>query len=159
MTSVDLFLSFEGRLDRARWLGAAFVLALAFCAAFLLAALIQGAGLIRPGGAATVMAVIGAVLAVPFAAIDWKRFQDLGQPGLFALAWPLASLLDQGWERLGPGFPPAVEHSLGMLIFGARLILVVWYVTSLAGRSGEAGTNRYGADPLGPPLTAPAAGA
>lgn len=159
MTSTDLFLSFEGRLDRARWLGAAFMLVMASCAMHLLAGLAQGLDLLRPGGTATWLAVVGAILTVPFAAIDWKRFHDLGQPGLFALAWPLAALLDQAWERLGPGFAPGTQHALAMLVLGTRLIIFVWYVTSLAGRAGEPGANRYGADPLAPPLTAPVAGA
>jgi uncharacterized membrane protein YhaH (DUF805 family) len=147
--SADLFLSFEGRLDRARWRGAASLFVVANLATFGLTWWLTAHGFLSPAGRDQARIFVQIFTLVPWLAIDWKRFQDRGQPGRLALICPGLYVASRLCERpLIAAHAPAngvIEALLSWAQFGVAL----WLIYALAIASGTEGPNAYGPDPRG----------
>ena len=89
-------------------------------------------------------------LLVPWFALDWKRFHDLGVSGRWAMICPsliiLARILE--WPSVEARISPA-HAALGSAVAWAQLAVALWLAYALAGRAGQEGPNAYGADPRG----------
>lgn len=146
----EVFLSFEGRLDRDRWLLAAGVLLLANVAAFSLSWWLEGRGAIGAGARDTIRACVAVFTMVPWAAIDWKRMHDIDQPGRLALVCPALFVAARIWElpavaALVPGMHGTVEELIAWAQFFLALFLAYAYIFI----TGTPGPNRFGEDPRG----------
>ena len=151
MRSADVFLSLEGRLDRERWLGAAALFVTLTVATYAATWALARQGLIGPGAREAIRAFVGVFLLVPWLTLDWKRFQDLGLSGRWALLCPGLLVAARLWDwpalaaRVGPSRHEAVASALAW----AQLAVAAALVYPLALRAGTAGPNRYGPDPRG----------
>src|SRR3954451_21377150 len=97
--SGDIFLSFAGRLDRERWLGAAALFAAIVIATFAATWLLTSSGWISLASRDGLRAFVQVTLLVPWLTLDWKRFQDLGHSGAWAVICPSLIVLSRLWER------------------------------------------------------------
>ena len=84
MRAADIFLSFEGRLDRERWLGAAALFVTLVLATYAATWLLARNGAISFSAREATRTFVQIALLVPWFALDWKRFQDLGVSGRWA---------------------------------------------------------------------------
>jgi uncharacterized membrane protein YhaH (DUF805 family) len=146
--AADIFLSFEGRLDRERWLGAAALFVTLVLATYAATWLLARNGAISFGAREAIRTFVQIALLVPWFALDWKRFQDLGVSGRWAMICPsliiLARMLE--WPSVEARIGPA-HAALGSAVAWAQLAVALWLAYVLAGRAGQEGPNAYGADP------------
>ena len=146
MRAADIFLSFEGRLDRERWLGAAALFVTLVLATYAATWLLARNGAISFGAREAIRTFVQIALLVPWFALDWKRFQDLGVSGRWAMICPSLIIpgvaLRRSADRCG-----ARGARIG--VAWAQLAVALWLAYALAGRAGEEGPNAYGADPRG----------
>jgi uncharacterized membrane protein YhaH (DUF805 family) len=107
-------------------------------------------GAISPGARAFVQVA----LLVPWFALDWKRFHDLGMPGRWAMVCPGLVVLARAWA-----WPPVeswvetragtAHETVGAAVAWAQLAVAAWLAYALACRQGDEGPNAYGPDPRG----------
>jgi uncharacterized membrane protein YhaH (DUF805 family) len=144
----ELFLSFEGRLSRERWLGAvAFLIGIIVCGVAITQVLFW-TGALTPSTRDKIRIFIWFMLVIPWLALDWKRFHDRGKSGAYALACPLAQML-----YLALSLPVLASYAatapLLKLTLTLQLSIALWYAYDLAYRQGDVDTNVYGVDPTG----------
>jgi uncharacterized membrane protein YhaH (DUF805 family) len=150
--SADVFLSFEGRLDRERWLGAA-----ALIVGLVVATYAGTWGLARGGAISlpvrdAVRAFVQTALLVPWFALDWKRFHDLGVSGRWAMICPGLIVLSRVWawpavETWAASWAGPAHEAVGAAIAWAQLAVAAWLAYTLAYRAGDEGPNAYGPNP------------
>ncbi len=143
MKTGDLFLSFEGRLNRERWLGAVMFLVALFIIISLISLVLDNINVISRLNAERVRIFTWVVLMVPWLVIDWKRFHDRGKWGVCALACPLGQALYAGAMHSSI----SSTSPLLLMITFMQIIIAAWYIYDLAYCVGESGANRYGVDP------------
>jgi len=141
------FLTFRGRMNRARYWGAGLILMIVA----IVMGLIAGATLtmIQNGVAAVALVIITSVamlaLAVPGYFIAIKRLHDRNKSGhwlwLFCLAPAVLNLL--GKLAVAQGAAP-----VGMVIMLASIGISIWGFVEIACLRGTSGPNRFGPDPL-----------
>lgn len=150
MRSADIFLSFEGRLDRERWLGAAGLLVGIVVATYAATGLLSWQGAISFRTSEAIRIFVQIALLVPWFALDWKRFQDLGHSGRWAAICPSLIILSRAWGWPGvAAFAGPAHDPVGTAIAWAQLAVALWLAYALALRPGEEGPNAYGPDPRG----------
>lgn len=152
MRSADIFLSFDGRLDRERWLGAAALFVGIVVVTYGATWMLTRGEAIAPGSRDAIRIFVQTGLLVPWLALDWKRFQDLGLAGKWALICPSLNLIARMWDW--PGIVARVgraHEALGQGLAWLQLALAINLAYALACRRGVPGPNRYGPDPLGLP--------
>ena len=150
MRSADIFLSFEGRLDRERWLGAAALFVAIVIATYGVTWLLASAGLISPGSRDGLRAFVQVTLLVPWLTLDWKRFHDLGHSGAWAVICPSLILISLLWKRPAMADRIGAPHELvASALDWLQLAVAVWLAYALAYRRGTDGPNRFGPDPGG----------
>jgi len=146
--AADIFLSFEGRLDRERWLGAAALFVTLVLATYGATWLLARNGAISFGAREATRTFVQIALLVPWFAIDWKRFQDLGVSGRWALICPALIILARIWDwpyveaRFGPA-----HGTIGSAVAWSQLAVALWLAYALAYRQGIEGPNAHGPDP------------
>ena len=104
-------------------------------------------GFLSPAGRDRARVFVQIFTLVPWLTIDWKRFQDRGQPGRLALVCPGLYVGSRLWETpLVAARAPAhelIETFLSWAQFGVAL----WLIYALAIAAGTKGRNVYGPDP------------
>jgi uncharacterized membrane protein YhaH (DUF805 family) len=146
--SGEIFLSFEGRLDRERWLGAAGLFAALVIATYLATWLLWRNGALSFGACEAIRTFVQIALLVPWFALDWKRFHDLGQSGRWAMICPSLIILSRVW-----GWPAvaaragSLHEPVGTAMGWAQLAVAAWLAYALAYRRGTPGPNAYGPVP------------
>ena len=148
MRAADIFLSFEGRLDRERWLGAAALFVTLVLATYAATWLLARNGAISFGAREAIRTFVqapGAVVRPRLEAIPGSRRlrpvgDDLPEPD-HRLADPGVALRRSA-DRCG-----ARGARIG--VAWAQLAVALWLAYALAGRAGQEGPNAYGADPRG----------
>lgn len=134
-----LFISTEGRINRAKWWAGIIIIAVAsFILSWILAMVIGVAGLI----------IAQLILIYPAYAVGAKRFQDRGKPGSLALIGTVLGFLYNLLIALGimsPAAPGALYYLMALLM----LAVGIWYFVDLGCLRGASGANQYGTDPLG----------
>ena len=147
MRSSDVFLSFEGRLDRERWRAAAGAFVLINLAALGLTWWLTARGLLSPAGRDRARIFVQVFTLVPWLAIDWKRFQDRGRPGRLALICPSLYLASRLWETPSVAAHAPAHEAITALLSWAHFGVALWLVYALAMADGTDGPNAYGPDP------------
>lgn len=150
MSLTDLFLAFDGRLDRDRWIAAAGLLIGLILGTFVVTWMGVRGGWLSPAMRDMIRAFVQVFVLLPWLSLDWKRFQDADDPGLLALICPglyaLARLLELPLiERAMPG-----HEQVALGLAGVQVAVAIWLVYVLAFRSGTPGENRFGPDPRKP---------
>ena len=147
----QILFSFQGRINRGKyWLGGAITL-IPWLICF---GLIGTIAMDEEGGGASTMImavlalVIGIALLVVGVAIGVKRLHDRDESGWFLLLFYLAPIVLDGLAR-GIG-------GLGLLLDLVSLGISIWAFIELGCLRGTVGPNRFGPDPLGPPVPQPA---
>jgi uncharacterized membrane protein YhaH (DUF805 family) len=145
--TADIFLSFEGRLDRERWLGAAALFVFLVLATYAATWLLARNGAISFAAREAIRTFVQIALLVPWFALDWKRFQDLGVSGRWAMICPGLIIVSRilEWPGIGGWLGPAYA-TLASVVAWAQLAVALWLAYALACRSGTEGSNAYGAD-------------
>lgn len=150
MRSADIFLSFEGRLDRERWLGAAGLLVAIVVATYAATWLASSQGALSFRASEAVRTFVQIALLAPWFALDWKRFHDLGRSGRWAMVCPSLIVLSRVWAWPGvAAFAGSAHAPVGTAIAWAQLAVALWLAYALALRPGEEGPNAHGPDPRG----------
>ena len=135
-----LFLSFDGRINRARfWVGAVILLAIWF----IIDAIFGNSTL----GAILVTLVILA-LFYPSYAVAAKRFQDRDKPGQTALYGLVPLLIANLLQIFGLTGTPEAPNPLAWICSIVTLGVGIWFLVELGILKGTTGSNRYGPDPL-----------
>jgi uncharacterized membrane protein YhaH (DUF805 family) len=143
----DQLLSFEGRLSRERWLGSVSLLVMLFVVVGIMTYALHKLNIISLTTSDRTRTFCWFMLMVPWLALDWKRFQDRGRWGAFALICPLAQCFyflaaSQSMMRIvGSSF---LVHT----IMTIQLFIGAWYAYELAYKKGDEGYNAYGAQPV-----------
>ncbi len=159
MNFSQMFFSFDGRLNRARWWLASIILAVVAIVLLLLAFMMLGvswtmARATSSGGLATL--VVTAIIAYPATAIMVKRLNDRDRPSwMAAVFWAPSVLSILGGlfgltETMGQmgGMQVPVPTTLGWIINIAGMIIGIWALIELGILRGTAGPNQHGPDPL-----------
>jgi len=143
--AADIFLSFEGRLDRERWLGAAALFVTLVLATYAATWLLARNGAISFGAREAIRTFVQIALLVPWFALDWK-----GVSGRWAMICPALIIVSRilEWPSVEARIGPA-HAALGSAVAWAQLAVALWLAYALAGRAGQEGPNAYGADPRG----------
>ncbi len=143
----SLFLSLDGRINRARfWLGTVILAVVSFAATYLIVLLI---GVSQ--GAVALSAAVAFALAYPSYAVMAKRFQDRGKPGWLALIGLVpvyATNLLYTFEVFDTLDPSPLAQGIDVVIS----LIFLWFLVELGFLKGSQGPNRYGSDPLGQEL-------
>lgn len=143
----SLFLSLDGRINRARfWLGTVILAVVSFSATYLIVLLI---GVSQ--GAVALSAAVAFALAYPSYAVMAKRFQDRGKPGWLALIGLVpvyATNLLYTFEVFDTLDPSPLAQGIDVVIS----LIFLWFLVELGFLKGSQGPNRYGSDPLGQEL-------
>jgi uncharacterized membrane protein YhaH (DUF805 family) len=140
----SLFLSLDGRINRAQfWIGTVILAVISFAATYLIVLLV---GVSQ--GAIALSAAVAFALAYLSYAVMAKRFQDRDKPGWLALiglvpvyAVNLLYTFDV-FDSLNPSTWAQGADVVISLIF-------LWILVELGFLKGTQGPNRYGPDPLG----------
>jgi uncharacterized membrane protein YhaH (DUF805 family) len=96
--SGEIFLSFEGRLDRERWLGAAGLFVATVVATYLATWLLWRGGALSFSAREAIRTFVQIALLVPWFALDWKRFHDIEHSGRWAMICPSLIILSRTWD-------------------------------------------------------------
>jgi uncharacterized membrane protein YhaH (DUF805 family) len=140
----SLFLSFEGRINRAKyWLG---MISLAIIS-IILGVLIGAVFGIGTLGLFLVL-VVTIALFYPAYAVAAKRFQDRGKPGTTALYGLIPVLIFSILPVFGLTGTPEEPNLLGWLGALVQLGVGIWFLIELGILKGTQGPNQYGPDPL-----------
>jgi len=143
----SLFLSLDGRINRARfWLGTVILAVVSFAATYLIVLLV---GVSQ--GAVALSAAVAFALAYPSYAVMAKRFQDRGKPGWLALIGLVpvyATNLLYTFEVFDTLDPSPLAQGIDVVIS----LIFLWFLVELGFLKGSQGPNRYGSDPLGQEL-------
>jgi len=147
MNAADVFLSLDGRLDRERWLGGVALLVLMIAATHAATWQAAAHGLMDGRTRDMARAFVQAFALAPWAALDWKRFHDIGRPGSLALVCPGLYAASRIWDApalaaLAPGHA-AVAAALSW----TQVLVSVWLAYALACLAGSPGPNAYGPPP------------
>jgi uncharacterized membrane protein YhaH (DUF805 family) len=149
MKFVNLFISFNGRINRAKyWLavGIGFLISTAFNVLAYVAS------------QSTVMQVTNMLLIIPLGifacAVGVKRLHDRNKSGWYLLLfygllfvlWAASVVMVEGPD--GPSITAGVLAVLG-------LVMAVWTFVELGCLRGSIGQNKYGPDPLAPEVLTP----
>jgi uncharacterized membrane protein YhaH (DUF805 family) len=145
--SADLFLSFEGRLDRERWRRAAGLFVLVNLVTVGLTWWLMAQGLLSSAGRDRARVFVQISTLVPWLALDWKRFQDLGRPGRLALICPGLYAASRLWETPTVAAHAPAHDLVEALLSWAQFGVALWLIYALAIASGTEGPNPYGPDP------------
>jgi len=145
--SADLFLSFEGRLDRERWRRAAGLFVLVNLVTVGLTWWLMAQGLLSSAGRDRARVFVQISTLVPWLALDWKRFQDRGRPGRLALICPSLYAASRLWEAPTVAAHAPAHDLVEALLSLAQLGVALWLIYALAIASGTEGPNPYGPDP------------
>ncbi|KAA2244354.1 DUF805 domain-containing protein [Salinarimonas soli] len=148
-SAADIFLSFEGRLDRERWLGGVALLVLVVTGTFLATWRLAEAGLIGGTAREALRVFVQVFVLVPWTAMDWKRFHDLGHPGPLALICPGLYAGSRAWDTAVPAGLPGHE-AVSAALSWLQVAVALWLAYALAYLAGSPEPNPYGAPP-GPP--------
>jgi uncharacterized membrane protein YhaH (DUF805 family) len=143
----DVFLSFEGRLDRRRWIAAASIFVGAIALTYLATWLLDRRGLIAAAPRDMARTFVQAFVLVPWLAVDWKRFQDLDRSGRLALVCPGLFLASLAWDLLGARAGAPVRETVATGLAWSQLFVALWLAPVFLLMAGTDGPNRFGPDP------------
>ncbi len=156
---VDLLTTFDGRISRKSfWV--AMLAGLAVALAFVLLVVLP-ISFASDRFARLLSSAFALLLIYPLAAIVVKRLHDRNKSGmpwaLIFLAPAVASSLMHGTgighaERILAGRTVLVPTAGGYLVGFLGLVAAIWMAVELGLMSGTVGPNRYGPDPLAPPV-------
>jgi uncharacterized membrane protein YhaH (DUF805 family) len=139
----DLFTSFDGRINRAKWWGGGVILVIIFFVLAMFIDVVFGTGFF--GGFLETLVVLA--LFYPSYALCAKRFQDRNKPGtsaLFGLVPLVIAILLAAWGLTG-------VHELNGLGWLCVLVILgvgLWFLIDLVILRVTPGQNTYGGDPL-----------
>jgi uncharacterized membrane protein YhaH (DUF805 family) len=151
--SGEIFLSFEGRLDRERWLGAAGLFVATVVATYLATWLLWRGSALSFSAREAIRTFVQIALLVPWFALDWKRFHDIEHSGRWAMICPSLIILSRTWDWPAVAARAGTTHEpIGLALSWLHLAVAAWLAYALAYRRGEPGPNAYGPEPQ--PLSA-----
>jgi len=139
-----ILMSFDGRINRAKWWAGAVILAVVSLVIGMIIEVIFGTGVFG-GFLATLLAL---ALFYPTYAVCAKRFQDRDKPGKTALYGLVPSLLANLLMTWGLTGTPHEPNALGWLCTLINLGVGLWFLIDLGILKGTPGPNQYGGDPL-----------
>jgi uncharacterized membrane protein YhaH (DUF805 family) len=134
-----LFLSFEGRINRAKYWLVMLVVVVALAP--------LGGAFLHRSELLYALAFIGVVVAVFLGfSSAIKRLHDRGKSGgWIVIFYLLPSIL----ERIGDAIPDRMPYvAVSLLLYLCSFAIWVWAVVELGCLRGTTGTNQYGPDPL-----------
>jgi uncharacterized membrane protein YhaH (DUF805 family) len=139
-----LFVSFDGRINRAKWWAGVVVI---FIVSLVLGFVIGG---IFGGGAFGTFLILLVTLALfyPTYAVCAKRFQDRDKPGKTALYGLVPMLIVSFFQSFGWTGMPQEPNAIGWLATLINVGVFLWFVIELGILKGTPGPNHYGGDPL-----------
>ena len=139
----SLYMSTEGRINRAKWwIGGIILAVISIVLSWVLLAMLGR-------GAAIAQLVLQLILFYPSYALGAKRFQDRGKAGMLGLILPAVSLLSMLSAVLGLSGDPMSPSALSYVFMVATLVIAIWYLIDLGILKGTTGQNQFGPDPLG----------
>lgn len=149
MDFVNIFTTFSGRVNRAKYWIAVLVYA-AISLVFGVVAYAAGQG----STFQTINAIVSVVLMISSFGVSIKRLHDRNKSGWYTLLFLvapgilLASGLYMGTTSSGSGF---IATALWLIAFA----ILIWAFVDLGCLRGSIGQNKYGPDPLAPEVLTP----
>jgi uncharacterized membrane protein YhaH (DUF805 family) len=149
MNFVNLFITFNGRVNRAKfWL--------AVLVYFVINVVMTGLVLVGGDGAlmTIVSSIISLLIAISGIAVGVKRLHDRNKSG-----WWLLLFYGGSFVLFGAGFAVGMTQSGSSTVSGVLLLLAlaitIWSLIELGCLRGTIGQNQYGPDPLAPEVLTP----
>ena len=139
-----LFLSFDGRINRAKWWAGIVILIVINLVLGLFVAAIFGLSTF----AGILFTLITLALFYPSYAVAAKRFQDRDKPGQTALYGLVPLLIANLLQNFGLTGTPEAPNPLAWICSIVTLGVGIWFLVELGILKGTTGSNRYGPDPL-----------
>jgi len=140
----NLFMSFDGRINRAKFWAGAVILLVAWLVVGLIVNSIFGGTLF--GGILLIIAL--AVLFYGLYAVAAKRFQDRDKPGNTALYGLVPAFIANLLAIFGLVGTPEGLNALGWICALVIWGVAIWFLIELGILKGTPGPNRFGGDPL-----------
>jgi uncharacterized membrane protein YhaH (DUF805 family) len=149
MNFVNLFISFKGRINRAKYWLAGLIL-------FLISTVFNVLAYLAAYSTATqtVNALVSIPLLIFLCAIAIKRLHDRNKSGWYLLLFyglPIVLFVASALVVEAPGGPSIAAGVLALL----SLIASIWTIIELGCLKGSIGQNKYGPDPLAPEVLTP----
>jgi uncharacterized membrane protein YhaH (DUF805 family) len=139
-----LFLSLDGRINRAKWwVGIVILIVINIVLVAIIAAIF---GLSTFAG--ILLTLVTLALFYPSYAVAAKRFQDRDKPGQTALYGLVPALIASLLQNFGLTGTPEAPNALGWICSLVTLGVGIWFLVELGILKGTTGSNRYGPDPL-----------
>ncbi|GGA46373.1 DUF805 domain-containing protein [Pelagibacterium lentulum] len=152
---MELFTTFDGRLNRQRfWLGVLVLIVASLVLGIVLSLLLGGMG---EAGLSLASLLLYLLMLYPGLAIAIKRLHDRNKSAMpWAIIFFGPGLLLQIMQVLGIGFYPVqfesetliVPDMLGMIVTLASAVVGIWALIELGFLKGTKGPNAFGPDPL-----------
>jgi uncharacterized membrane protein YhaH (DUF805 family) len=146
-----LLFGIRGRINRAKWWIASFILIIIgfvvskaidwFDFAAVAAALNRFAAI----SLAVVLALVSLLIVYCLLAVTVKRLHDRNKRGWWILMFPLAPVI---LASIASAFGEDLEPALDYAVWAVVLIIAIWALIEFGCMAGMAGLNRYGPDPL-----------
>jgi uncharacterized membrane protein YhaH (DUF805 family) len=140
----ELFTSFDGRINRAKWWAGAVILGIISLLVGLIIEMLFSTGFFG-GFLATLLPL---ALFYPSYALCAKRFQDRDKPGKTALYGLVPSLIASLLDAWGLTGSAHELNGLGWLCVLINLGVGLWFLIDLGILRGTPGQNHFGGDPL-----------
>lgn len=140
----QLFLSFDGRINRAKWWAGIVIL--------FVINLVLGFILFGLFGLSTFAILLSIIIMLalfyPTYAVSAKRFQDRDKPGTTALYGLVPLLIASLLQAFGLTGTATELNALGWICALITWGVFIWFVIDLGILKGTPGPNRFGGDPL-----------
>ena len=140
----QLFTSFEGRINRAKyWAGAVIIVVVWLIFGLIVNSILGGTIL---GAFLMLLALLALFYA--FYAVAAKRFQDRDKPGVTALYGLAPAFIANLLMVFGLTGTPQGLNAVGWICALAIWGVALWFLIDLGILKGTPGPNRFGGDPL-----------
>jgi uncharacterized membrane protein YhaH (DUF805 family) len=145
MDFINIFITFTGRINRAKF----WIAALIYAAVLVVVAAIVFLGSVTTASA--LYSIVGLLLAISSIGVTIKRLHDRNKSGRYVLLFWLAPL-----ALFFIGFQiSTMSDFVATALWLIAIVIGVWSFIELGCLRGTIGSNQYGPDPLAPEVLTP----
>jgi uncharacterized membrane protein YhaH (DUF805 family) len=145
-----LYMSFDGRINRAKyWLGAIVLGVISVVVTFGSIYAAGGSVLEQDSRTRMITLIVLLVFLYPWAALMVKRLHDRNRPGYFAALMLVPLVLSGVTDVIGLTGNPFNQNALDYVFLAIIMVVAIWFFVELGCLRGTVGPNEHGPDPLG----------
>lgn len=155
MNFIELWTTFDGRINRAKyWAGALVLMVILLVVWFVVAGLLFGGA--GPMSQVTLQLIFLVIVIYPMTALMVKRLHDRDRPTMLVAVFWAPSIVQLLGDATGltsqatdiGGQTVMLPNTLGWIVLGISMIVGIWALIELGILKGTDGPNQHGPDPL-----------